>query len=157
MQKITPFLWFDDQAEAAAEFYVAVLGGRIISISYYTEAGPRPAGMALVVTFEIRGQEFAALNGGPEFTFSEAVSFAVNCDTQEEIDRVWEQLSEGGAPGVCGWLKDKFGVSWQVVPTQMNEWLTGGDEAAADRVMRVIFRMTKLDIETLRQAYEGGS
>jgi predicted 3-demethylubiquinone-9 3-methyltransferase (glyoxalase superfamily) len=157
MQRITPFLWFDDQAEAAAEFYVSVLGGRIISTSHYTESGPRPAGMALVVTFEMLGQEFAALNGGPEFHFSEAISFALNCETQDEIDRVWEQLSEGGQKGVCGWLKDKFGVSWQTVPAQMNEWLTAGGEAAADRVLKALMQMTKLDMAALQRAYEGES
>lgn len=156
MRKITPCLWFDDQAQPAAEFYVSVFeNSRILHIGYYGEPGPRPAGMVMEVRFEIGGQEFLALNGGPEFTLSPAVSFMANCETQDEIDRVWEQLSEGGEKSVCGWLQDKFGVSWQVVPAMLAEWMSTADQAQADRVMAALLPMTKLDIATLQEAYEG--
>lgn len=157
MQTIRPCLWFDDQAEAAAEFYVSVFGGRVLHVSHYPEGAPRPAGMVMMVLFEIRGQEFMALNGGPEFTLTPAVSFMVACDTQDDLDRIWERLSEGGEPNVCGWVTDKFGVSWQVDPAMLDEWLTGGDAAATERALKAVWQMAKLDIDAIKQAYEGES
>ena len=125
MPKITPCLWFDDQAEDAANFYTSVFpSSRIVDVDRYGEAGPRPAGMVMIVTFELDGQLFTALNGGPEFTFSESISFEVSCETQEEVDAYWSKLSEGGQEGPCGWLKDKFGVSWQIIPKALDELLS---------------------------------
>jgi predicted 3-demethylubiquinone-9 3-methyltransferase (glyoxalase superfamily) len=155
MQQITPFLWFDNQAEEAANFYVSVFpDGRITSISRYGEAGPRPAGSVLVVGFELKGQQFQALNGGPNFKFTEAVSFVVNCNTQEEVDDYWEKLSAEGEKSQCGWLKDKYGLSWQVVPTILPKLLQSRDPQKANRVMQAIMSMTKLDIRTLQDAYD---
>ncbi len=156
MPKITPFLWFDNEAEEAAKFYTSVFpNSRITNVSHYTEAGPRPAGSVMVVTFEIDGREFSTLNGGPEFHFSEAVSFVVNCETQEEVDYYWEKLSEGGHEDQCGWLKDKFGLSWQIVPTALGELMSDGDPDASRRVMQALLKMKKLDMRALEEARRG--
>ena len=155
-QKIVPCLWFDDQAEDAVAHYTAIFpDSRVLSVTRYGESGPRPKGMVLTITFQLAGQEFMALNGGPEFRFSEAVSLSVNCETQAELDEYWRRLSEGGEPGPCGWLKDRYGLSWQIVPTLVGEMLQDPDAAKSDRVMRAILGMGKLDIEGLRRAYEG--
>ena len=153
MQKITPCLWFDTEAEEAADFYVSVFkNSRILDVSHYGDAGPRPAGMVMTVTFDLDGQEVIALNGGPDFTFNEAVSLQVNCETQDEVDWFWSQLGEGGELGPCGWLKDKYGVSWQVVPTALNELLSDPDTARAQRAMKAMLTVSKIDIEALRRA-----
>ncbi|MGH8970126.1 MAG: VOC family protein [Actinomycetes bacterium] len=153
MQKITPCLWFDTQGEEAASFYTSLFkNSRIVDIARYGEAGPRPAGTVMTVTFELEGEEFIALNGGPEFTFNEAVSFQVNCESQAEVDEFWSRLSEGGEEGPCGWLKDRFGVSWQVIPTALNELLNDPDPERAQRAMKAMLEMSKIDIEALRQA-----
>ena len=155
MQKITPFLWFDNQAEEAANFYTSIFkNSKIVSISRYGEAGPRPEGMVMTVTVRLDGQEFTALNGGPEFKFTEAISFFVNCETQEEVDELWEKLSEGGEKQRCGWLKDKYGVSWQIVPSALGEMLQDKDPEKSKRVMKAMLQMDKIDIRGLRQAYE---
>ncbi|TMM05289.1 MAG: VOC family protein [Actinobacteria bacterium] len=155
-QKITPNLWFDTEAAEAAEFYISVFkNSRVVNVARYTEAGPRPAGTVMTVEFELDGQRFIGINGGPEFTFSEAVSFMISCETQEEIDYYWDQLTEGGEEGPCGWLKDKFGLSWQVVPTGMDEIFADPDPTRAERAMRAMFGMRKLDIATLRSAADG--
>lgn len=155
MQKITPFLWFNNQAEEAAQFYTTIFkNSRIVNVLRYTDAGPAPAGSVMTVTFELDGQEFTALNGGTEFHFTEAISFFVNCDTQEEIDRLWDALTDGGEPGPCGWLKDKYGVSWQIVPSVLDNMLRDKDPQKAKRVTEVMFQMKKLDIKTLRAAFE---
>ena len=157
-QRITPNLWFDTEAEDAAQFYVSVFkDSRIINTSHYGSDGPGPAGSVMVVSFELEGQRFTALNGGPAFTISEAVSFIVNCETQEEVDSFWERLSEGGdeQAQMCGWLKDRYGVSWQIVPTALPEILGGADREGAQRAMQAMLKMTKLDIGALRSAYEG--
>ena len=156
MQKITPFLWFNHQAEEAAEFYASVFpDSKILQVTRYGEGGPQPAGSVMTVTFELHGQKFMGLNGGPHFQFSEAISFVVDCETQEEIDRYWEQLSDGGSEVQCGWLKDRYGLSWQIVPKQLGEWMTSDDGAASGRVMAAIMQMTKLDIAKLQAAFEG--
>ena len=155
MPKITPFLWFDTQAEEAAEFYVSVFrNSRITGISHYGEAGPGPAGSVLTVSFELDGQEFIGLNGGPEYRFTEAVSFSVDCATQAEVDEYWAKLSEGGEEGPCGWLKDRYGLSWQVVPTVLPQLLSDPDRLKANRVMEAMLQMKKIDIAGLRRAYE---
>jgi predicted 3-demethylubiquinone-9 3-methyltransferase (glyoxalase superfamily) len=155
VQKITPCLWFDRNAEEAANHYVSIFNNsRIVSTSRYGDAGPLPKGTVLIVVFELEGQRFMALNGGPLFKFSEAISMTVACDTQDEIDMFWEKLSAGGEKGRCGWLKDKFGLSWQVVPSMLSELLGGGNAARSNRVMSAVMRMNKLDIATLRQAGE---
>lgn len=158
MQKITPCLWFNDQAEEAMRFYVSVFkNSKVGRVTRYGEAGAkvsgRPKGSVMTATFEIEGQEFMALNGGPHFTLSEAVSFIVKCDTQKEIDTFWEKLSEGGEKGVCGWLKDKFGLSWQIVPTMLSDMLQDKDAEKTNRVMQAILQMKKLDIARLQEAY----
>jgi predicted 3-demethylubiquinone-9 3-methyltransferase (glyoxalase superfamily) len=152
--KITPCLWFDDRGEEAAEFYTGIFeNSRIVQVSHYGSAGPRPEGMVMMVDFELDGQPFLALNGGPEFTFDEAISFQVNCESQEEIDRFWTALSDGGAEGPCGWLKDRFGMSWQIVPTTlMNEMLRDPDTEKVQRVMAAVLSMGKLDIAELQRA-----
>ena len=156
MQKITPCLWFDTEAEEAATFYCSVFkNARIVEVSRYGDAGPRPADLVMTVAFELDGQEFVALNGGPEFTFNEAVSFQVNCETQEEVNEFWERLSEGGETGPCGWLKDKYGVSWQVVPIQAMEMWKSGVSAKSERAMKAMMQMKKLDIAALQKAYDG--
>ena len=154
MQKITPFLWFDTEGEDAAEFYVSVFpNSRIVDVQHYGEAGPRPAGSVMTVEFELEGQRFVALNGGPDFTFNEAISFEVECGDQDEIDGYWSALTEGGGqPGPCGWLKDKFGVSWQIVPKRLTELLADSDRAKAQRVMAAMLQMGKIDIAELERA-----
>ena len=155
MQKLTPFLWFDGKAGEAAEFYKSVFKDvKILETRYYSEAGPLPKGMVLTVTFEIFGQQFVGLNGGPHYQFSPAVSFFVSCETQQEIDEYWNKLAEGGAPHQCGWISDKFGVTWQIAPRVLNEMLQDKDEARVARVMRAMFQMVKLDIAGLQRAYE---
>jgi len=158
MQKITPFLWFDNKAEEAANFYVSIFkNSKIGSITRYgkegAEASARPKGTVMIVTFQLEGQEFIALNGGPVFTFSPAISFLVNYETQEEIDELWEKLSEGGKTEQCGWLKDKYGVSWQIVPTVLGEMMQDKDVEKSARVMKALLQMVKIDIQSLRQAY----
>jgi len=156
-QKITPFLGFNGNAEEAVDFYVSVFkDAEVLSVSRYDEAGPGPAGSVMVAGFRLGGQEFLALNGGPEFRFTEAVSFLIDCASQEEVDDYWDRLSEGGEPGPCGWLKDRFGLSWQVVPTVLGEMLQDEDRERADRVMRAMLRMGNIDIAGLRRAYERG-
>ena len=155
MSNIAPCLWFDDQAEEAAAFYTSIFeDSKIVAISRYGPEGMRPEGMAMTVTFRLAGQEFMALNGGPEFTFSPAISLYVNCKTQEEVDELWEKLSEGGVKGQCGWLEDRYGVSWQIVPTALGELLQGGTAEQSRQVMHALLQMRKLDIETLRLAFE---
>ena len=155
MQKITPFLWFNDNAEEAVNFYISVFGNsRIVSVARYPEGTPGPKGTVMTVAFQLDGQEFVALNGGPHFKFTEAVSFVVNCETQEEVDEFWEKLSEGGEKSRCGWLKDKYGLSWQIVPTALGEMLTENDPEKSKRVMQAVLQMDKLDIETLKRAYQ---
>jgi predicted 3-demethylubiquinone-9 3-methyltransferase (glyoxalase superfamily) len=154
MQKITPNLWFDTQAEEAARFYTSIFKeSKVVSVSHYGEAGPRPAGTVMTANFELEGQEFTALNGGPEFKFNEAISLLVNCETQKEVDEFWEKLSEGGEKGPCGWLKDKYGVSWQIVPTVLEEMLQDEDAEKANRVMKAMLQMSKIDIAGLEKAY----
>ena len=151
MKKITPFLWFDNQAEEAMNFYVSIFkNSKVLSIT------PGPNGIAQFVTFELEGQEFMALNAGPQYKFAEAISFFVDCKTQEEVDELWEKLSEGGEEGRCGWLKDKFGLSWQIIPSALGELMGDKDAAKAKRVMEAMLQMNKIDIEGLRQAYESG-
>ena len=160
MKNITPFLWFDTQAEEAVKFYVSLIkNSKIISTTRYTAeaaaASGMPAGSVMTVEFQLNGQEFMALNGGPQFSFTPAVSFMIKCDTQEEIDLLWEKLSEGGEKNVCGWLKDKYGVSWQVVPTVLTRLMKDRDPVRAGRVTQAMLTMTKLDIAKLRAAYRG--
>src|SRR5688572_3051479 len=154
MQKISPFLWFNDNAEAAAKFYVSVFKqGKITHISHYTEGSPAPAGTVMTVEFELFGQEFVALNGGPHFRFTEAISFVIHCKTQREVDYYWQKLSSGGGEtSQCGWLKDKFGLSWQIVPTALLDLFKSKDRAQSTRVMQAMLQMTKLDIKKLKQA-----
>jgi predicted 3-demethylubiquinone-9 3-methyltransferase (glyoxalase superfamily) len=155
-QKITPNLWFDTEAEEAADFYVSVFkNSRIVTTARYTDAGPRPAGMVMTVEFELDGQRFVAINGGPEFTFDEAVSFMITCADQDEVDYYWERLSEGGEEGPCGWLKDRYGLSWQVVPTGMDELFADPNPERAERAMQAMLGMRKLDIAALRSAADG--
>ncbi len=157
MGKMMPCLWFDDQAEEAMVFYTSIFkNSKIGSITRYGEAGPGEKGTVLTVTFQLDGQEFMALNGGPHFTFSPAISFFVNCKTQEEVDELWEKLSEGGEKEQCGWLKDRYGVSWQIVPTVLGEMLQDEDPEKTRRVTEAMLQMGKLDIEGLRRAYEEG-
>jgi predicted 3-demethylubiquinone-9 3-methyltransferase (glyoxalase superfamily) len=155
MNKISPFLWFDDKAEEAANFYVSVFdGARVTNTTYYGEAGPGPVGQVMTVEFELEGEEFVALNGGPQFPFTEAISFVVHCDDQDEVDRRWAQLAKGGEEGQCGWLKDRFGLSWQIVPNVLDELLTDRDQERAQRVMRAMLQMQKIDIKALQDAYD---
>jgi predicted 3-demethylubiquinone-9 3-methyltransferase (glyoxalase superfamily) len=156
MQKITPCLWFDTQAEEAASFYTSIFeNSRVLHVAHYGEAGPRPEGMVMVVHFELDGQEFVALNGGPEFTFDEAVSFQISCENQDEVDEFWSRLSEGGEEGPCGWLKDKFGLSWQVVPQRLLELLDDPDRTKSQLAMRAMLGMKKIDIAAVEQAVAG--
>jgi predicted 3-demethylubiquinone-9 3-methyltransferase (glyoxalase superfamily) len=153
MQKITPCLWFDTEGEEAANFYTSVFkNSKILEVSRYGEAGPQPAGTVMTVSFLLDGQEFVALNGGPDFTFTEAVSFQVNCETQEEVDEFWARLTEGGQPGPCGWLKDRYGLSWQIVPTALSELLSDPDPGRSQRAMKAMLQMSKIDIAELRRA-----
>ncbi len=159
MQKITPFLWFDDKAEEAVNFYMSIFkNSKIGTITRYGVEGAKVSGKpketVMVVAFQLDGQEFMALNGGPYFNFSEAISFSVNCETQEEVDELWEKLSEGGEEGRCGWLKDKYGLSWQIVPTVLGEMLQDKDAEKTERVMNAMLKMDKIEIRTLKQAYE---
>ena len=155
MQKIKPFLWFDGRAEEAMNFYTAIFkNSKVLGVTRYGDGGPGPKGSVMSATFELEGQEFIALNGGPHFTFSPAISFFVTCATQEEVDAYWEKLSAGGEPNRCGWLRDKFGVSWQIVPAILGELLQDKDAAKSRRVMEAMLKMIKLDIATLQQAYE---
>jgi predicted 3-demethylubiquinone-9 3-methyltransferase (glyoxalase superfamily) len=154
MQKITTFLTFDDQAEAAVNLYVSVFkNSRIVSVNRYGDAGPGPAGQVMSIAFVLDGQEFVALNGGPHFTFSEGISLLANCDTQAEVDELWDKLSAGGKPGPCGWLKDRFGVSWQVVPRALSELLADPNPRKAENVMRAMLQMSKIDIAGLQRAH----
>ena len=154
MQKITPFLWFNDNAEEAMSFYVSIFkNSKIITVTRYGESGPGPKGSVMTCAFELDGQRFTALNGGPVFKFTEAISLVVNCETQDEIDYFWEKLTAGGGQEVqCGWLKDKFGLSWQVVPTILPELVKQSDPQKSERVMKALMQMKKLDINGLRQA-----
>jgi predicted 3-demethylubiquinone-9 3-methyltransferase (glyoxalase superfamily) len=155
MQRITPFLWFDDQAEEAVELYTSVFrNSRVGTVTRYGKAGPGPEGSVMTVSFELEGLQFTALNGGPEFKFNEAISFVVDCRSQEEVDELWEKLSDGGEEGPCGWLKDRFGVSWQIVPTILPELLNDPDPEKAQRVTEAMLQMKKIDIGALKQAYE---
>jgi predicted 3-demethylubiquinone-9 3-methyltransferase (glyoxalase superfamily) len=153
MSKITPCLWFDTEGEDAARFYTSVFpNSRIADVARYGPAGPRPEGTVMTVAFELDGQEFVALNGGPQFTFNEAISFQVSCRDQEEVDAYWKGLSEGGEEGPCGWLKDKFGVSWQIVPTALPRLLSDPDREKSQRVMEAMLKMKKIEIDALEQA-----
>ena len=153
MRGITPCLWFDTEGEEAATFYTSVFPrSRITDVARYGSAGPRPEGMVMTVSFELDGLKFVALNGGPEFTFSEAVSFQVLCETQDEVDTYWSTLSEGGQEGPCGWLKDKFGLSWQIVPTRLTELLEDPDREKSQRVMAAMMEMRKIDVDALERA-----
>jgi predicted 3-demethylubiquinone-9 3-methyltransferase (glyoxalase superfamily) len=153
VQRITPFLWFDTEAEQAAEFYTSVFpNSRITNVTRYDEAGPRKAGTVMTVAFELDGQRFTAINGGPQFTFDEAISFVITCADQEEVDRYWAQLSDGGEEGPCGWLKDRFGLSWQVVPEGLIEVLTDADPERARRAREALYSMRKLDLAAIRDA-----
>jgi len=156
MQKITPFLWFDDKAEEAANFYTSIFkNSKILNIARYGEAGPGPKGTVMTVTFQLEGQEFMALNGGPHYTFSPAISFFVNCETQAEVDVLWEKLSAGGRKDKCAWLQDKFGISWQIVPKALLELIQDKDPVKSQRVFKAMLQMTKIDIEGLKRAYHG--
>ena len=156
MPKITPFLWFNDNAEEAVNFYVALFdNSKITSVTRNGEGGSGPAGSVLVVAFELDGQEFTALNGGPQFKFTEAISLYVHCETQQEIDRLWDALSSGGEPQQCGWLKDKYGLSWQIVPPVLGELLQDGEAEKSQRVVKAMLQMDKIDIGMLKRAYEG--
>jgi predicted 3-demethylubiquinone-9 3-methyltransferase (glyoxalase superfamily) len=155
MQKIVPFLWFDGKAEEAAHFYTSIFkNSKIGRVTRYGEAGPGPKGAVMSATFQLAGQEFIALNGGPQFTFSPAISLFVNCETQEEVDELWEKLSAGGKKNRCGWLQDKFGVSWQIIPTALGKLMSDPDPEKSSRVMKAMLQMEKLDIRGLQQAYE---
>ena len=156
MKKITPFLWFDDKAEEAMNFYVSIFkNSKVGSVTRYGEAGPGPKGSVMTATFTLDGQDFIALNGGPHFKFTEAISFSVDCKTQEEVDELSEKLSQGGQKSRCGWLKDKFGLWWQVVPTILSRLMADKDPQKAQRVMEAMLQMDKIDIEPLQRAYEG--
>ena len=156
-QKIVPNLWFDTQAEEAANHYISIFkNSRIVNVARYTEAGPRPAGEVMTVEFELDGQRFVGINGGPQFTFSEAVSFMIECEDQAEIDYYWERLTDGGEEGPCGWCKDKYGLSWQVVPKGMDTLFADPDTSKAERAMRAMFEMKKLDLAALERAAAGG-
>jgi len=153
MPAISPFLWFDTEAEEAAKHYTSIFpNSRITEVTHYGSAGPRDAGTVMTVAFELDGQRFVALNGGPDFTFNEAVSFAVSCETQAEVDEYWRQLSDGGEEGPCGWLKDRYGLSWQIVPKRLMELLTDPDQERAQRAMAAMLKMGKIQIDELEQA-----
>jgi predicted 3-demethylubiquinone-9 3-methyltransferase (glyoxalase superfamily) len=157
MQKITPFLWFDGKAEEAMNFYVSIFkNSKVGSVTRYGEEGPGPKGTVMSATFQLDGQEFFALNGGPLFTFSPAISFFVNCETQQEVDELWEKLSEGGEKQRCGWLKDKYRLSWQIIPSILGKMLQDKDAEKSRRVMKAMLQMNKIDIEILKQAYDQG-
>lgn len=154
MQKITPFLWFDDQAEEAANFYVSIFkNSKIQSMSRYGDAGPGPKGQVMVVAFELEGQGFTALNGGPHHKFTPAISLFVNCETQQEVDELWKKLSEGGREDRCGWLQDKYGLSWQIIPTVLLKLMSDPDPKKSSRVMKAMLEMGKIDVQRLQEAY----
>jgi predicted 3-demethylubiquinone-9 3-methyltransferase (glyoxalase superfamily) len=156
MRKITPFLWFDGQAEEAAKFYTSIFkNSKVGTVRRYGEAGPGPKGSAMSVEFRLEGEEFIALNGGPQYKFTPAISFFVNCETQQEVDHLWARLSEGGTTNRCGWLTDKFGLSWQIVPTALGRLLADTDSQKSSRVMKAMLQMTKLEIQGLEQAARG--
>ena len=156
MQKITTFLWFNNNAEEAANYYTSIFkNSKILDVSRYGDVGPGPKGSVMIVKFQLAGQEFVALNGGPQFKFTEAISLMVNCDNQQEIDELWRKLTAGGQESQCGWLKDKFGLSWQIVPTELGKLMSAKDPAKANRVMQALLQMKKLDIAKLQQAAEG--
>lgn len=155
MQKITPFLWFDGQAEEAMNFYVSIFkNSRVNSVTRYGDAGPGPKGTVMSATFQLEGQDFFALNGGPQFKFTPAISLFVNCETQQEVDELWEKLSAGGRKDRCGWLQDKYGLSWQIIPSALGKLLHDKDPKKASSVMRAMLQMDKIDIQRLQQAYE---
>jgi predicted 3-demethylubiquinone-9 3-methyltransferase (glyoxalase superfamily) len=155
MQKITPFLWFDGKAEEAMNFYVSIFkNSKVGKVTYWGEGGPGPKGSVMSATFQLEGQEFMALNGGPMFKFSPAISFFVNCETQQEVDNLWDKLSAGGEKQRCGWLKDKFGVSWQIIPTALGKLMNDPDPARAKRVVQAMLQMDKIDIAKLKHAHE---
>jgi len=155
-QKITTFLWYDGDAEKAANHYISIFkNSKILEVARYGDAGPGPKGSVMIVRFQLEGQEFIALNGGPQFKFTEAISLAVTCDTQEELDELWARLTAGGQESQCGWLKDKFGLSWQIVPSVVPKLMTDPDPEKSKRVMEAIFQMKKIDIARLKQAYAG--
>jgi predicted 3-demethylubiquinone-9 3-methyltransferase (glyoxalase superfamily) len=156
LTKITPCLWFDTQAEDAAKFYTGIFpNSRVVNVSHYGSAGPRPEGMVMVVDFELEGQSFVALNGGPEFTFNEAISFQVSCESQEEVDDYWTKLTDGGQEIACGWLKDRFGLAWQIVPAILDELVRDPDPERSQRAMKAMMGMTKFDIAELQRAADG--
>jgi predicted 3-demethylubiquinone-9 3-methyltransferase (glyoxalase superfamily) len=157
MQKITPFLWLDNQAEEAVNFYLSIFtDAKILTVARYGEGGPGPAGQVMTIDFQLAGQHFIALNGGPHFKFTEAISLVVNCENQEEVDRYWEKLTaDGGQESECGWLKDQYGLSWQVVPADLGKYIGGPDPAGAQRATQAMLKMRKLDIAELQKAYEG--
>jgi predicted 3-demethylubiquinone-9 3-methyltransferase (glyoxalase superfamily) len=155
MQKITPFLWFNDQAEEAVNFYVSIFkNSKILSVHRYGDAGPGKKGSVMMGTFQLEGREFMALNGGPSFTFTPAISLFVNCGSQQEVDELWDKLSEGGQPGRCGWTTDKYGVSWQIIPTALGQLMSDPDPVKSQRVMQAMLQMDKIDIEGLKRAHE---
>ena len=157
MQKITPFLWFDGKAQQAMDFYTSIFkNSKVVSVSRYGDAGPGPKGTVMSAIFELEGQRFYALNGGPQFHFTPAISFFVNCETQPEVDALWEKLSAGGSKEQCGWLKDQFGVSWQIIPSILGELLGDKDPVKSGRVMQAMMQMTKIDIKGLQDAYDRG-
>src|SRR5439155_7180145 len=156
MQKIVTFLWFNDQAEEAMNHYISIFpDSKVLSVSRYGDAGPGPKGQVMVANFQLVGQEFMALNGGPQFKFTEAISLFVNCETQQEVDQLWAKLTAGGEESQCGWLKDKYGLSWQIVPTALGEMMADKDPEKSGRVMQAMLQMGKLDLAALRRAYEG--
>jgi predicted 3-demethylubiquinone-9 3-methyltransferase (glyoxalase superfamily) len=155
MPKITPFLWFNDKAEEAMNFYVSIFkNSKVGTVTRYGDAGPGPKGSVMSATFQLEGQEFFALNGGPQFTFTPAISFFVNCETQQEVDELWEKLSAGGRKDRCGWLQDKYGLSWQIIPSTLSTMLRDKDPAKGNRVMQAMLQMDKIDIARLKQAYD---
>ena len=157
MQKITPFLWFDGKAEEAMNLYVSVFkNSRVVRITRYGDAGPGPKGTVMSAVFQLEGQEFFALNGGPQYTFSPAISLFVNCETQQEVDELWEKLSEGGVKNRCGWLQDRYGLSWQIIPSALSTMLQDKDAEKANRVMKAMLQMDKIDIAQLKEAYDRG-
>jgi predicted 3-demethylubiquinone-9 3-methyltransferase (glyoxalase superfamily) len=157
MQKITPFLWFDGKAEEAVNFYVSIFkNSKVGSITRYGDAGPGPKGTVMIATFQLEGQDFVALNGGPQYSFTPAISLFVDCKTQEEVDDLWNKLSEGGKTDRCGWLRDKYGLSWQIVPSTLRELMADKDPEKSKRVMKAMLQMTKIDIQGLKQAYDQG-
>jgi len=157
VQKITPFLWYDNNAEEAVSLYISVFkNSKITDITRYGDAGPGPKGSVMTIAFQLEGQDFIALNGGPMFKFTEAISLSVDCKTQQEVDELWEKLSAGGQPGQCGWLKDKFGLSWQIVPSALVEMLQDPDAEKSNRVMQAMMQMRKIDVASLRRAYANG-